>query len=245
MLPQLQRLRMQRSVPFRPRSLLLGGTVQPKRLNSMSDEIRRAGSNDASLTLPQDKVRGTNGPEQSTSILVTIDSPNGAGTPPAASGAASVDPADGNGQTAAVDKPSAPLSECKPPVLSPIKLLVLFLGFGMRAFGGPVAQINLMRDELVDRGRWITVQRFSRVYAAYQVLPGPEATELAVYFGVLAGGRIGGLVAGLGFISPGIALMLLFSWFYSNYGITNAVFVSVFRGIQPAVSAMVFRAATK
>jgi len=83
------------------------------------------------------------------------------------------------------------------------------------------------------------------VYAAYQVIPGPEATELACFFGVLAGGRLGGLAAGLGFTIPGFSLMLLFSWFYQRYGIANAIFQSVFLGLQPAVCAMTFRAAHK
>jgi chromate transporter len=98
------------------------------------------------------------------------------------------------------------------------------------------------------------------------VLPGPEATELACYFGLLAGGRLGALVGGLGFILPGFCLMLLFSWFYTAYGTSNAAvsdvgscsagqffgqfvlpvqFLAVFAGLQPAVCAMVFRAAHK
>jgi chromate transport protein ChrA len=71
-----------------------------------------------------------------------------------------------------------------------------------------------MKDELVVQGKWISMKRFVRAYAAYQVLPGPEATELACYFGMLAGGPLGGLLGGLGFIAPGVLLMLLFSWFY-------------------------------
>ena len=131
------------------------------------------------------------------------------------------------------------------PTLSPWRIFVLFLGFGIRAFGGPVAQINIMKDELVVTGKWISMKRFMRAYAAYQVLPGPEATELACYFGMLAGGPLGGLLGGLGFIAPGVSLMLLFSWFYYSYGINNRVFVAVFHGLQPAVCAMVVRAAHK
>ena len=131
------------------------------------------------------------------------------------------------------------------PNLSLWRIFVLFLSFGIRAFGGPVAQINIFKDELVVQGKWISMSRFKRAYAAYQVLPGPEATELAVYFGILAGGPIGGFLGGLGFISPGVALMLLFSWFYYTYGLTNKLFIAVFHGLQPAVCAMVVRAAHK
>lgn len=107
-----------------------------------------------------------------------------------------------------------PPDEINAPALPPWRILLLFLGFGARAFGGPVAQINIMKDELVVQGKWISMKRFVRAYAAYQVLPGPEATELACYFGMLAGGPLGGLLGGLGFIAPGVLLMLLFSWFY-------------------------------
>ena len=131
------------------------------------------------------------------------------------------------------------------PKLSPLSVFILFLKFGVRAFGGPVAQINDQREELVVKGKWITPERFTRVFALYQLLPGPEATELACYFGRLAGGRLGGIAGGLGFITPGALLMLLFSWFYSRYGIQNAVFVAVFKGLQPAMAALVFRAVHK
>ena len=141
--------------------------------------------------------------------------------------------------------PSSPSDAIDAPALSVPAIFVLFLSYGFRAFGGPVAQINIMRDELVEKGKWISAARFQRVFAAYQVIPGPEATELACYFGVLAGGRLGGLAGGLGFILPGFALMLLFSWFYETYGIANPIFQSVFFGLQPAVCAMVFRAAHK
>lgn len=108
-----------------------------------------------------------------------------------------------------------------------------------------MAQINMMRHELVEQEKWITPVRFNRVYAVYQILPGPEATELACYFGLIAGGRVGALLGGLGFITPGLLLMLLFSWLYSNYGIENHTFQAIFSAIQPAVCAMVFRAAHK
>lgn len=83
------------------------------------------------------------------------------------------------------------------------EIFAIFLWFGCRAFGGPVAQIALMKQELVTEKKWISNARFTRVYSVYQILPGPEATELACYFGLLAGGRFGALLGGLGFVLPG------------------------------------------
>lgn len=114
-----------------------------------------------------------------------------------------------------------------------------------RLQGGPVAQINSFREHLVKKEKWITDARFNRVYAVYQILPGPEATELACYFGLISGGRLNGLLSGLGFITPGFLLMLGFAWYYEYHGLTNRVFQAIFLALQPAVCAMVFRAAHK
>lgn len=123
-----------------------------------------------------------------------------------------------------------------------LKLFLRFLRFGALAWGGPVAQIGMIRQELVDEEHWISSERFNRVLAVYQVLPGPEAHELCVYFGMLSRGRIGGLLSGLGFMLPGLVLMLMLSWFYVNYGINSIVFAGVFYGMQAVVGALIVRA---
>jgi chromate transporter len=123
-----------------------------------------------------------------------------------------------------------------------LKLFARFLRFGLLAWGGPVAQIAMIREELVEEERWITPEHFNRVLAVYQVLPGPEAHELCVFFGMLSRGRIGGLLAGLGFMLPGFVLMFALSWFYVAVGINSPLFASVFQGFQPAVAALIVRA---
>jgi chromate transporter len=122
------------------------------------------------------------------------------------------------------------------------QLFMRFLRFGSLAWGGPVAQIAMLRDELVEDERWISRERFNRTLAVYQVLPGPEATELAVFFGMIARGRIGGLLAGLGFVLPGFVLMFLLSWFYLSFGITTPTLQGIFLGFQAGVVALIVRA---
>jgi len=123
-----------------------------------------------------------------------------------------------------------------------LKLFLRFLRFGFLAWGGPVSQIAMIRQELVEDEKWISSEKFNRVLAVYQALPGPEAHELCVYFGMIARGRIGALLAGLGFMLPGFILMFALSWFYVTYGITSQLFQSVFLGMQPAVAALIIRA---
>jgi chromate transporter len=129
-----------------------------------------------------------------------------------------------------------------PPRESYGRLFLRFLRFGFLAWGGPVAQIAMIRRELVDEEHWVSNERFNRTLAIYQVLPGPEAHELCVYFGTLARGRLGGVLAGLGFMMPGFVLMFILSWFYLSYGIASPVFRSMFLGFQAAVVALIVRA---
>jgi chromate transporter len=122
------------------------------------------------------------------------------------------------------------------------RLFLRFLRFGILAWGGPVAQIAMIRDELVERERWISRERFNRVLAVYQVLPGPEAHELCVYFGYISRGRLGGLLSGMGFMLPGFVLMLTLAWLYVGFGIAAIAPEGLFYGFQAAVMALIVRA---
>lgn len=123
-----------------------------------------------------------------------------------------------------------------------MQIFLRFLRFGFLAWGGPVAQIAMIRRELVEEEKWISKEKFNRVLAVYQVLPGPEAHELCVYFGTLAGGRLGGFLAGLGFMLPGFVLMMLLTWLYIGIGINSPLLKAVFLGFQAAVIALIFAA---
>ena len=122
------------------------------------------------------------------------------------------------------------------------RLFLRFLRFGLLAWGGPVVQIAMLRDALVDRERWVTSDHFNRVLGLYQVLPGPEAHELCVYFGMLSRGRVGGVLAGLGFMLPGFILMLALSWLYVSAGLLSDEWAAVFAAVQAAVAAVIARA---
>lgn len=128
------------------------------------------------------------------------------------------------------------------PVLSLPALFGKFLKFGCLAFGGPVAQIGMIRHALVEEGRWIAPERFNRLLAVMQILPGPEAHELCVHMGMMARGRIGGFLAGLGFMLPGFVLMLALAWFYSAHVAGLALMDGVLLGLQVAVLAVIARA---
>ena len=121
-------------------------------------------------------------------------------------------------------------------------LFARFVRFGLLAWGGPVAQIAMLRKELVDEERWISSERFNRLLAVYQVLPGPEAHELAVHLGMLRGGRLGGLLAGLGFMLPGFFLVLVVAALYVSIDLGQPWLAAALLGAQVGVVALVARA---
>jgi chromate transporter len=108
----------------------------------------------------------------------------------------------------------------------------LFLGFVN--VGGPVAQITMMFNHMVEKRRWLSQDRFVKIMAFCHMLPGPEALQLAIYVGYLKRKVWGGILAGLTFILPGAVVMIVLSWFYVKYGklpqVNNALYV-----LKPAV----------
>jgi chromate transporter len=123
----------------------------------------------------------------------------------------------------------------------PRAIFLRFLKFGALAWGGPAAQIAMIKRECVDEERWVGEETFKKTLAVYQVLPGPEAHELCVYFGRIRGGKLGGFLAGLGFMLPGFLLMLALSVLYVEADLAGHL-DELFYGLTAAVGAVVARA---
>ena len=117
-----------------------------------------------------------------------------------------------------------------------------WLKLGFVSFGGPAGQIAMMHTELVERRRWISEHRFLHALNYTMVLPGPEAQQLATYIGWLMHGVVGGVMAGVLFVLPSLAILIALAWIYLAYGDVPAV-AGVLYGIKPAVTAIVMFAA--
>jgi chromate transporter len=127
---------------------------------------------------------------------------------------------------------------------SPRAIFLRFLKFGALAWGGPAAQIAMIKHECVDEEGWVSEETFKKTLAVYQVLPGPEAHELCVYFGRMRGGKLGGFLAGLGFMLPGFVLMLGLSVLYVEANLAGHL-DKLFYGLSAAVGAIVLRAVVR
>src|SRR5918911_904736 len=114
------------------------------------------------------------------------------------------------------------------------EVFLYFLMLGFINVGGPVAQITMMFNHMVERRHWLSNDRFVKIMGFCHMLPGPEALQLAIYVGYLKRGVLGGILAGLTFIIPGAAVMIVLSYLYVTYGnlpqVNDVLFV-----LKPAV----------
>ncbi len=131
----------------------------------------------------------------------------------------------------ATDKPGDPPVTFKRAALWWVKL-------GFINFGGPAGQIAVMHDEIVDKRRWLSHERFMHALNYCMLLPGPEAQQLAIYIGWLMHRTLGGVVAGVMFVLPGAVVMLLLSALYATQGDVEWA-EGIFFGLQAAVIAIV------
>ena len=124
------------------------------------------------------------------------------------------------------------------------ELAGLFLRLGATAFGGPAAHIAMMRDEVVERRRWLTDADFLDLLAATHLIPGPNSTEMAIHLGYRRGGGPGLLVAGACFILPATLIVGGLAWTYVRFGDTPQL-GWVMYGVGPVIIAIVAQALWK
>ncbi|MDO8491714.1 MAG: chromate efflux transporter [Dehalococcoidia bacterium] len=121
------------------------------------------------------------------------------------------------------------------------EVALLFLRIGATAFGGPAAYIAIMQRETVRRRHWLDDQGFLDIVGATNLIPGPNATEIALYLGLVRAGWLGYIVSGLLFIAPGMVATVIIAWAYVTYGSLPQV-GWVLYGVKPVVIAIVVQA---
>ena len=122
-----------------------------------------------------------------------------------------------------------------------IGLALLFLKLGAISFGGPVAHIAMMEDEVVHRRRWMSREEFLDYLGSTNLIPGPNSTEMAIHIGRKMMGTSGLVVAGVCFILPAATMVCLLAWLYANQG-SVPVLAGMLYGVKPVVIAIVIQA---
>src|SRR4030042_397055 len=130
----------------------------------------------------------------------------------------------------------------KSPLLQRLsEVAALFLKLGITAFGGPAAHIAMMHDEIVKRRKWLSDQEFLDLVGATNLIPGPNATEMAIHISFLRAGWRGLIIGGACFIVPAMLIVLLLAWVYVRFGATPQAEWLLY-GIKPVVIAIIAQA---
>lgn len=121
------------------------------------------------------------------------------------------------------------------------EIALLFLKLGTIAFGGPAAHIAMMEDEVVQKKKWLTSDKFIDLLGATNLIPGPNSTELAIYIGYAQAGWRGLIVAGVCFILPAVLIVSAIAKFYALYGNLPEI-TGILYGIKPIIIAIIIKA---
>jgi chromate transporter len=122
-----------------------------------------------------------------------------------------------------------------------IPLVLSFLKLGFTAFGGPAAAYGMMRQEFVVKKKWVTEEVFLDFLGVANLVPGPNATELAILIGFTHAGWPGMILAGVCYILPAMLTVLVFAWAYVQFG-TLPQLGGMLYGIKPVVVAIIISA---
>jgi chromate transporter len=122
-----------------------------------------------------------------------------------------------------------------------VEVAALFFKLGAISFGGPAAHIALMEQEVVVKRGWLSREHFLDLLAATNLVPGPNATEMAIHIGFVHAGWPGFVAGGVAFIVPAFLISLTLAMTYVHLG-TLPQGAAVFYGINPAVMAIILTA---
>jgi chromate transporter len=129
-----------------------------------------------------------------------------------------------------------------PAVPSLWSLFFDFLKIGATAFGGFMALISVVQDQIVDRRRLLPQNEMLDGISLATILPGPVAVNVVAYVGYKLRGSLGALICALGVILPSFILIVALSDAYFRWGQIPTV-TKLFQGFVPAVTAVIINAA--
>ena len=93
-----------------------------------------------------------------------------------------------------------------------------FLYLGAAGFGGPVALVEYMHRDLVERRAWITEDEYREGLALANLSPGPLAAQLAIYLGFVHHRFVGASLVAVAFVLPSFLIVVAVGWAYLSFG---------------------------
>ena len=113
-----------------------------------------------------------------------------------------------------------------------------FFKIGIFTLGGGYAMIPLIEEEVVNRHRWVSREEMLDLIAIAQSCPGVFAINIAIFIGYKLNKVRGAIATSLGTALPSFLIILIIAMFFHQFE-DNKVVAAMFRGIRPAVVALI------
>ena len=117
-------------------------------------------------------------------------------------------------------------------------LFTTFFKIGLFTIGGGYAMIPIIEAEVVDRHKWVSKEEFLDLIAIAQSCPGVFAANISIFIGYKLRKVPGAVITCLGTCLPSVLIILALAMFFHTFQ-DNPVVASIFRGIRPAVVALI------
>jgi chromate transporter len=118
------------------------------------------------------------------------------------------------------------------------ELIKTFFKIGIFTLGGGYAMIPLIEEEVVNRHKWVTKDEMLDLIAIAQSCPGVFAINIAIFIGYRLRKTPGAIATALGTAMPSFLIILLIAMFFQQFE-DNKIVAALFRGIRPAVVALI------
>jgi len=119
-----------------------------------------------------------------------------------------------------------------------LAILWAFLRVGLFTFGGGYAMVPIVERELIKKRNWVSMDEVMEYYTIAQITPGLIGVNLSTFVGNKQGGILGGILATMGFVFPGVTALLVLALLIGNVA-ENPLVGHAFAGVRIAVGALI------
>ena len=119
-----------------------------------------------------------------------------------------------------------------------LELFWAFFQIGLFSFGGGMAALPLIQDQVVDVHGWLTLAEFTDLITISQMTPGPIAINASTFVGTQVAGFAGSVVATLGCVTPSCMIISILAFIYARYKNLDLM-QAILTGLRPAVVGLI------
>lgn len=119
-----------------------------------------------------------------------------------------------------------------------LELFFAFLQVGLFSFGGGMAALPLIAEQVVEINGWIDLTTFTDLITIAEMTPGPIAINSATFVGIQVAGFWGAVAATIGVVTAPIIVVSLLAYIYRRFKQLDIV-RDILASLRPAIVALI------